>query len=31
MPDVPGDSTTSSTIGIGGTINGSLEVEGDRD
>lgn len=31
MVDVPGDSSTTSTIGVGGTANGALEVEGDHD
>jgi serralysin len=31
MPDIPGNQTTSASIGVGGTITGSLEVVGDHD
>ena len=31
MPDVPGDSSTTSTISLGGTVAGAIEVTGDHD
>ncbi|MEO5772714.1 MAG: M10 family metallopeptidase C-terminal domain-containing protein [Sphingomicrobium sp.] len=31
MPDIPGDSSTTSTISVGGSANGSIEVGADHD
>ena len=31
MPDIPGDTTTTSTLSVGGTVTGTLEVLGDHD
>src|SRR5215212_9600754 len=31
MPDVPGNSSTTATISVGGTVNGTLETLGDHD
>ena len=31
MADIPGDASTTATIGVGGTVGGNLEVAGDHD
>ena len=31
MPDIPGDTTTTSTLTVGSTVNGTLETLGDHD
>ena len=31
MPDIPGDSTTTASITVGGTVNGTLETAADHD